>query len=107
MPRDKRQCISPNILTSSSQSSPENHVFRFEPEYTSKQQNNSRSYENIMISHSPQCLVSDYDNGELVSNHSTTSEQQICGSPYENINIPNFQHSPRTRIKTFIGGKDK
>ena len=59
-----------------------------------------------MIGHSSQCLLSDYDNSELISNHST-SEQQTCGSPYENINIPNFQHSPRTRIKTFIGGKDK
>ncbi|KAI4472083.1 pleckstrin y-like domain family b member 3 [Holotrichia oblita] len=117
LPRDKRQCISPNLTATSpnymtkspAHQNAENHVFKFETEHILKQQNNA--YENVI----PSPTHYYYENVDLKSPDSQQlpeSRTNICGSPYENINLSpqqnnvHFQQSPRTRIKTTVGSKE-
>lgn len=119
LPRDKRQCISPNLIatspnytTKSPHQSADNHVFRFETEHILKQQNNA--YENVTPTTTTHGYY--YENVDLKSpsdsyGGTTDSRTNICGSPYENIHLSphnqqnnvHFQQSPRTRIKTTVG----
>nr|XP_022904346.1 pleckstrin homology-like domain family B member 1 [Onthophagus taurus] len=97
LPRDKRQCISPNLLKNSPQHT-NDHIFRFETEHIFKQNN---SYENV---------IAQGTNSNVSLSDLNDSPVSPCGSMYENITLPQnnspFHHSPRTRIKTFITNKE-
>ncbi|XP_017770227.1 PREDICTED: pleckstrin homology-like domain family B member 1 [Nicrophorus vespilloides] len=108
LPRDKRTCISPNLLSSPGGGSPlhssspsqskDNTVFKFEVDKP-----NNHSYENVSINHNHQVY---YETVEI-RKHNIGEEGKNCMSTYENVSIsnngiPHFPQSPRTRIKTFV-----